>query len=176
VLEQKGSDTKPTTVVFLVVFVGIAGILTAHAIAGKMIMMSNGLPMAAPFLPAAALLAAFGAVVMDFIQRRDFKASASWPTIPGQIVRCKIIEETERRRDDDDGRERISTTYRPDIRFVYRVGDADYTTNSRSSGVSSAPVPKVRREGRRSVCRRPERDGLLQSGEFRCRRTRSRKA
>lgn len=73
-LEQKGSDTKPTTIVFLVVFTAIAGILTAHAIAGKMIMMSNGLPMAALGLPTAALLIAVGAVVIYFIQRRDFKA------------------------------------------------------------------------------------------------------
>jgi Protein of unknown function (DUF3592) len=128
-LEQKGSTTAPTTIVFLVVFTAIAGILTAHAIAGKMIMMSNGLPMAALGLPSAALLIAVGAFAVYFVQRRDFKASASWPAIPGQIVSSKIIEETERDRDDD-GRERESTTYRPDIRFAYRAGDNDYTTDT----------------------------------------------
>jgi hypothetical protein len=83
-LDQKGSTTKPTTIVFLVVFGAIAGILTAHAIAGKMIMMSNGLPMFALGLPAAALLVACGAFAAYFVQRRDFKASASWPAIPGK--------------------------------------------------------------------------------------------
>jgi hypothetical protein len=88
-LEQKGSTTAPATIVFLVVFAAIAGILTAHAIAGKMIMMSNGLPMFALGLPSAALLVAVGAAIVYFIQRRDFKASASWPAIPGQIVSSK---------------------------------------------------------------------------------------
>lgn len=129
-LELKGRATTPTTIVFLVVFAAIGGILTAHAIAGKMIMMSNGLPMFALGLPLAALLIACGAVASYFIQRRDFKASASWPAIPGKIISSKIIEETERRRDEDDGRERISTTYRPDIRFAYRVGDNDYATDT----------------------------------------------
>lgn len=129
-LERKDSTTRPATVVFLVVFAAIGGILTAHAIAGKMIMMSNGLPLFALGLPLAALLIACGAVAAYFIQRRDFKASASWPAIPGQIVSSRIIEETERRRDEDDGRERISTTYRPDIRFAYRVGDNDYAADT----------------------------------------------
>lgn len=141
-LEQKGSTTKPTTIVFLVVFTAIAGILTAHAIAGKMIMMSNGLPMAALFLPSAALLVAVGAIVIYFVQRRNFKASASWPAIPGKIVSSKIIEDTERERDDD-GRERVSTTYRPDIRFAYRVGDNDYATDTwKLGGIVGSGSPK----------------------------------
>jgi hypothetical protein len=141
-LEQKGSTTAPTTIVFLVVFAAIAGILTAHAIAGKMIMMSNGLPMFALGLPSAALLVAVGALVIYFIQRRDFKASASWPAIPGQIVSSKIVEETERSRDDD-GREREDTTYRPDIRFAYRAGNNDYTTDTwKLGGIMGSGSPK----------------------------------
>jgi len=141
-LEQKGSTTAPATIVFLVVFAAIAGILTAHAIAGKMIMMSNGLPMFALGLPSAALLVAVGAAIVYFIQRRDFKASASWPAIPGQIVSSKIIEETERSRDDD-GREREDTTYRPDIRFAYRAGNNDYTTDTwKLGGIVGSGSPK----------------------------------
>jgi hypothetical protein len=141
-LEQKGSVTTPTTIVFLVVFTAIAGILTAHAIAGKMIMMSNGLPMFALGLPSTALLIAVGAFVIYFIQRRDFKASASWPAIPGQIVSSKIIVETERRRDDV-GREREDTTYRPDIRFAYRAGDNDYATDTwKLGGIMGSGSPK----------------------------------
>src|SRR5207237_786198 len=130
-LEHKDSTTTPTTIVFLIVFAAIGGILTAHAIAGKMIMMSNGLPMFALGLPSAALLIAVGAFIAYFNQPRDFKASASWPAIQGQIVSSEIIEETETRRDDDDdGRVRTTTTYRPDIRFAYRVGNDDYAANS----------------------------------------------
>jgi len=117
--------------VFLIVFAAIAGILTAHAIANKMIMMSNGLPLFALGLPLAGLLVACGAFAAYFKQRRDFKASASWPAIPGTIVSSKIVEETETRRDDDDdGRVRTTTTYSPDIRFAYRVGDNDYAANT----------------------------------------------
>jgi hypothetical protein len=141
-LEQKGSTTAPATIVFLVVFAAIGGILTAHAIAGKMIMMSNGLPMFALGLPSAALLVAVGAFAAYFVQRRDFKASASWPAIPGQIVSSKIIEETERSRDDD-GREREDTTYRPDIRFAYRAGNNDYTTDTwKLGGIVGSGSPK----------------------------------
>jgi hypothetical protein len=107
-----------------------------------MIMMSNGLPMFALGLPSAALLVAVGAFVVYFIQRRDFKASASWPAIPGQIVSSKIIEETERSRDDD-GREREDTTYRPDIRFAYRAGNNDYTTDTwKLGGIVGSGSPK----------------------------------
>src|SRR5882757_10552828 len=141
-LEPKGKGNLAGTIVFLVVFAAIAGILSAHAIAGKMIMMPNGLPMFALVLPSAALLVAVGAFVTYFIQRRDFKASASWPAIQGQIVSSKIIEETERQRDDD-GREREDTTYRPDIRFAYRAGDNDYTTDSwKLGGIVGSGSPK----------------------------------
>lgn len=141
-LEEKGSVTKPTMIVFFIVFAVIGGILTAHAIAGRMIMMSNGLPMFALGLPLAALLVAVGAFVAYFKQRSDFKASASWPAIPGKIVSSNIIEDTERERDDD-GRERESTTYRPDIRFAYSVDGADYTTDTwKLGGIVGSGSPK----------------------------------
>lgn len=141
-LEEKGSVTKPTIFVFFIVFAGVGGILTAHAIAGRMIMMSNGLPMFALGLPSAALLVAVGAFVAYFKQRREFKASASWPAIPGKIVSSDIIEDTERRRDDD-GRETESTTYRPDIRFAYSIGGADYTTDTwKLGGIVGSGSPK----------------------------------
>jgi hypothetical protein len=141
-LEEKGSVTKPTIFVFFIVFAAIGGILTAHAIAGKMIMMSNGLPMFALGLPSAALLVAVGAFVAYFNQRRDFKASASWPAIPGKIISSDIIEDTETRRDDD-GRETESTTYRPDIRFAYSIGGADYATDTwKLGGIVGSGSPK----------------------------------
>jgi len=145
-LEEKGSVTKPTMIPFFVVFAAIGGILTAHAIAGKMIMMSNGLPLFALGLPLAALLVAVGAFVAYFNQRREFKASASWPAIPGKIVSSKIVEKTEIRRDDDDDRDsrvRTTTTYTPEVRFAYRVGDNDYTTDTwKLGGIVGSGSPK----------------------------------
>jgi hypothetical protein len=141
-LEQKGKGSAPTTIVFLVVFTAIAGILTAHAIAGKMIMMSNGLPMFALGLPVAALLVAAGSFAAYFIQRRERKASASWPTTQGQIISSRIVEEEERRRDDD-GDERISTIYRPDVRFAYRVDATNYATDTwKPGGTMGSGSPK----------------------------------
>lgn len=141
-LDKKDSVTRPTIVVFVILFAAIAGILTAHAIAGKMIMMPNGLPMFVLGLPSAALLVAAGAFVAYFIQRRDFKASASWPAIPGKIVSSDIIEDIERSRDDD-GRETETTTYRPDIRFAYHVGDAYYTADTwKVGGIVGSGSPK----------------------------------
>ena len=143
-LEEKGSVTKPTIFVFFIVFAAIGGILTAHAIAGKMIMMSNGLPLFALGLPLAALLVAVGAFVAYLKQREEFKASASWPAVPGQIVSSKIVEETETRTDDDDDRRvRTTTTYRPDVRFAYRVGDNDYTNDTwKLGGIVGSGSPK----------------------------------
>lgn len=145
-LERNDSTTAPTRIAFLVVFAAIAGILTAHAVAGKMIMMSNGLPVFALGLPLAALLVAVGAFVAYLNQRRDFKASASWPAISGTIVSSKIVEQTETRRDDDDndhGRLRTTTTYSPEVRFAYRIGDNDYTTDTwKLGGIVGSGSPK----------------------------------
>jgi hypothetical protein len=128
-LEPKGKGNLAGTTVFLLVFGAIGGILTAHAIAGKMIMMANGLPMFALGLPLAALLVAAGSFAAYFIQRRERNASASWPTTVGQIISSRVVEEEERRRDDD-GDERVSTIYRPDVRFAYRVDDSNYATDT----------------------------------------------
>jgi hypothetical protein len=133
-IEQKGKGSAWPMAVFLIVFVPIAAILTAHAIAGKMLMMENGLPLFMLGLPLAVLLVAAGAFVGYFAIRREYKAAASWPTTPGRITRSRVVEETETTRDDD-GRERTSTTYRPDIRFTYRVDDADYSSQSWKPGM-----------------------------------------
>jgi hypothetical protein len=141
-LERKGQGNLAGTIVFLVVFGAIAGILTAHALAGKMIMMPNGLPMFALGLPSAALLIAVGSFAAYFIQRRERKASASWPAVPGQIVSSRTVEEEERRRDDD-GREHIDRTYRPEIRFTYRVDGNDYATDTwKPGGTVGSGSPK----------------------------------
>jgi len=134
-LEPKGKGSLAGTTVFLVVFAAIAGILTAHAVAGKMIMMLNGLPMFALVLPSAALLVAAGSFVAYFVARRERKASASWPTTQGQIISSRVVDKTEHSRDDD-GDVRESTTYRPDIRFAYRVNGTNYAGDTWKPGGS----------------------------------------
>jgi hypothetical protein len=141
-LEQKGKGHLPGALIIVIVFAAIGGVLTAHAIAGKMIMMSNGLPMFALGLPSAALLVAAGSFAAYFIQRRASKASASWPSTQGQIICSRVVEKTERRRDDD-GEEREDTTYRPDIRFAYRVDGTNYATDTwKPGGIAGSGSPK----------------------------------
>jgi hypothetical protein len=130
------------SLVFFVVFGSIGGILTAHAILGKMIMMANGLPLFALALPIAALMTGLVAFGTYFVGRRAAKASAAWPTTPGKIVSARVAEQRERV-SDDDGRDDIEITYRPDIRFSYRVGTAEYTNDSWKGGMAvSSGSPK----------------------------------
>jgi hypothetical protein len=139
----KGGSRTPASIVFLVVFGAIAGILTAHAIAGKVLTMGNGLPVFALGLPAAALLVAVGCVVTYITACWESRAVALWPTTQGRVTGSRVVEETERRTDDD-GDERESTTYRADIRFTYRVGDADYSSDNWKPGMlvsTGSPKP-----------------------------------
>ena len=130
------------SLVFFVVFGSIGGILTAHAIAGKMIMMANGLPLFALALPIAAIMVGLAAFGSYFAGRRAAKASAAWPTTPGAIISARVVEERERVTDDD-GRDEVESTYRPDIRFGYRVGADEYTNDTWKPGkVVSSGSPK----------------------------------
>lgn len=150
-LEEKGRNSVTTLVVFFVVFASITGILTAHAIAGKMIMMSNGLPFFTLILPTAALLVGAGAIAAYVVERRKRRAAASWPSTEGKIVVSKVVEEQEHEdHEDSDGRteERIDTFYRPEIRFAYRVGAADYSSETWKPGAivshgTPGPAEKV---------------------------------
>jgi hypothetical protein len=128
-LEMKGKGGSSGSIIFLIVFGAIAGILTAHAIAGKMIMMDNGLPMFALGMPIAMVLICFGCVALYISELRKSKASAAWPTTQGRIVDAKVVEHVETRTDDD-GDESTSTVYRPDIRYSYRVDGADHTADT----------------------------------------------
>jgi Protein of unknown function (DUF3592) len=57
------------------------------------------------------------------------RESHSWPTVDGEIVASGIVEETSSARTG-----RGSVTYRPAIRYRYRVGDTDYTGERVSLG------------------------------------------
>jgi Protein of unknown function (DUF3592) len=145
-LEQRGKASLPTTIVFLVVFAAISAILTAHAIVGKMIMMSNGLPMFTLILPSVALLVAACSFAAYFVARRERKASASWPTTQGKIVVSKVVRDEETvEEEDSNGRTETRTEimYRPEIRFAYRVGDSDYSAETwKPGGTVSYGTPK----------------------------------
>lgn len=135
-LELKATDGFVGLAVFLIVFGAIAGVLTAHAIAGKMLMMSNGLPYFALGLPIASLLVAAGSVFMYFKLRREREASAKWPTTQGAIVLAQVVSE-ESREEDSDGDTRYVTRYRPEVSFAYRVEGQDYSTNTWKTGMTA---------------------------------------
>ena len=140
-LEPKGKGSATPIVVFLVVFATITGFLTAHAIAGKVLMMSNGLPYFALGLPVAALLTALGAFAAYVAMLREAKASASWPTTDGKIVTSRVVEQREEvESEDSNGRKEWTTeiTYRPEIRFTYRVAGNDYSTDTWKPGATVA--------------------------------------
>jgi Protein of unknown function (DUF3592) len=127
-LDMKGKGPH-ASIIILIVFGAIAGVLTAHAIAGKMIMMENGLPIFALGVPIAMILICFGCVALYFSELRKAKQNTTWPTTEGKILGSKVVghEET---RTDDDGDESTSTVYRPDIRYSYRVNGADYAADT----------------------------------------------
>jgi Protein of unknown function (DUF3592) len=127
-LDMKGKGPHGS-IIILIVFGAIAGILTAHAIAGKMIMMENGLPAFALGMPIAMILICFGCVALTISELRRAKASTAWPTTKGKVVDSKVVEHEETRTDDD-GDESTSTVYRPHIRYSYRADGADYTADT----------------------------------------------
>jgi len=136
-LEQQGKGNLTTLIVFLVVFASISTVLTAHAIAGKMLMMPNGLPYFALLLPVGALLVAVFAAVAFVVQVRERRQAASWPTTQGKITSSRVVEDKEEvESEGSNGRKEWTTeiTYRPEIRFAYRVGENDYATDTWKPG------------------------------------------
>jgi len=135
-LEPKQKSNFIPGLVFFVIFGAIGGILAAHALAGKMLMMTNGLPVFALGLPIVALIVGAVAFGLYFAGRRESKASAAWPTTEGKIVSARVVEERTLN-DDEDGDQDYDITYRPEIRFSYRVGAADYTSDSWKPGMTA---------------------------------------
>jgi hypothetical protein len=125
-------DIPPALAAFVVSF-GIAWTLTANAIAGKMLILENGPPLFALGVPTAALLVAAGAFALFVIERRRQKASESWPTTRGRITDSELVENAFYTRDTDRD-DRTVRTWRPDIHFVYRVGDTDYANTTWKPG------------------------------------------
>jgi hypothetical protein len=120
------------TVIFFIVFAAITGVLTAHAIAGKMLMMPSGLPYFALLLPLSALALAAACVYGYFVQRRKARESLEWPSVEGEILAAEVDTETVRE-EDNNGKSRTVTRYRADVRFAYRIGDHDYISDTLTS-------------------------------------------
>jgi Protein of unknown function (DUF3592) len=81
-------------------------------------------------------LVGFGLVMLMFFfaARRAAKAAASWPAVPGKIVKSEVEEYQER--DDDDGRTTWRTAYRPAVEYAYAVNGREHRGNQINSGMS----------------------------------------
>ena len=124
-LEPTNADSVLPYVVFLIVFASVGAVLTAHAIAGKVLMTAGGLPMFAFLLPVAAILVGIFCVVAFGHMRRIARESVGWPAARGKITASTVTRETvtvEREKDVS----RLETRYRPVVNYTYRVGAHDY--------------------------------------------------
>jgi hypothetical protein len=74
-------------------------------------------------------LICFGLVTLLFFfgARRAARAAASWPAVTGKIVKSDVEEYQER--DDDEGRTRWRTAYRPAVEYVYAVNTREHRGN-----------------------------------------------
>jgi Protein of unknown function (DUF3592) len=133
-LEPHKQDNLVPHLVFAIVFGAIAGILAAHAIAGKVLYTDNGVPLFAFAFPIVAFLVAIFSVVSFVNGRRQAKASAQWPTASGTITTSDIVEEEIEDRKDDSNIVRIIRRYRVDLRYAYRVGRRDFVGTAWSWG------------------------------------------
>ena len=114
---------------FTITFGFIAAILVAHALAGKVLYTSNGVPLFAFALPFVALLAAVFSVAAFVRSGRLARASARWPTAPGTITNSSVIEEViEDRSDNNNDKSIIRKIHRfqVDLRYAYRVDKRDF--------------------------------------------------
>ena len=138
VLEPRRQDSLVAKSAFALTFGTIAGVLIAHAVAGKVLYAGKGVPLFAFLLPFVAFLGA-GLSIVSFVRgRRQANASARWPTASGNVTTSAVIEEKiEDKRADDEGSTglkqrqlRYTLRYRVDLRYAYRVGSRDFVGTS----------------------------------------------
>jgi len=72
-------------------------------------------------VPAVVILGSVFFIAIGVDSTRLARESRSWPAVEGEIVRSEIVEEVSTTNPG-----RGSRTYRPVIRYRYRVGDADF--------------------------------------------------
>jgi Protein of unknown function (DUF3592) len=92
-LEPGRQDNLAALLAFTIVFGCLAVILTAHALAGKVLYTGNGVPMFAFVVPILAILAAILSLVSFVRGMRLASASARWPTAAGTVTTSDVIEE-----------------------------------------------------------------------------------
>jgi hypothetical protein len=128
VLDPAETGTLTAQFVLTVTFGIIAMVLVAHAIAGRVLTSSNGVPLFAFLLPALAFAATIASILSFVRMRRLARAGMSWPTTSGTIKSSAVIEEWVEDRRDDDKQEirRKIPRYQVDLRYAYRVAQRDF--------------------------------------------------
>jgi Protein of unknown function (DUF3592) len=135
-LEPGAKNNLVGLLAFAVVFGLIAAVLTAHALAGKVLYTSKGVPMFAFAFPALAILGAILSFVAFVRGLRLARASARWPTAAGTVTTADVIEEvTEDTSNDDKSsiRKKIYR-YQLDLRYAYQVGKRDFVGTAENWG------------------------------------------
>lgn len=136
VLEPGRGDNAAALLVLGATFAAISAILIAHGIAGRVLYTANGVPLFAFGLPLACFAVAIGSVASFVRDRRQSRASTSWPMVSGRITRAAVVEEEiEDRRDDEAIRTpRHTRRYQVDLRYAYHVGGRDLTGTAVGAG------------------------------------------
>jgi hypothetical protein len=126
-LEPGRQDNLVALLAFTIVFGCLAVILTAHALAGKVLYTGNGVPMFAFALPMLAILVAILSLVSFIRGMRLASASARWPTAAGIVTTSDVIEEEiEDTSSSDKSIIRKIHRYQVDLRYAYQVGKCDF--------------------------------------------------
>jgi hypothetical protein len=114
--------------------VAIVAILTAHALAGKVLYTSNGVPLFAFALPALAILGAVASFASFIRGRRLARASARWPTAAGTVTTADVIEEEIEEANNERTSIRKIHRYQVDLRYAYQVGKRDFVGTAENWG------------------------------------------
>ena len=134
VLESNGGVSFGFYIAFLV-FALVGGTLTSHAIAGRVITTSDGVPVWT-FIALLAAAGASGIWLYAFIDiQRKKRRSAHWPTVTGTITKSDVAEHVSRDKDDN-----VEIRYVPEIVYGYRVGGREYHAATRKWGFSELYV------------------------------------
>jgi hypothetical protein len=134
-LEPGAKNSFVGLLAFAVVFGLIAAVLTAHALAGKVLYTSKGVPLFAFAFPAVAILGAILSLVAFVRGLRLARASARWPTAAGTITTADVIEEvTEDTSDNDRSTIRKIYRYQIDLRYAYQIGKRDFVGTAENWG------------------------------------------
>jgi hypothetical protein len=133
-LEPGTKNNLAALLAVAIVFGAIAAILTAHALAGKVLYTSNGVPLFAFALPALAILGAVASFASFIRGRRLARASARWPTAAGTITTADVIEEEIEEANNERTSIRKIHRYQVDLRYAYQVGKRDFVGTAENWG------------------------------------------